>query len=227
MGDGATLIVVPVLGRPGRVAPFLASLAANTPEPHRVLFMLTDGDTEELAAVRRMMFGPAITSRSIPWAEGDFARKVNTAYRESDEPFLFVCGDDVQFHPGWLTAALEPMTDPAVAVVGTQDLGNPRVVEGTHATHWLIRRAYVDDPGGTMDGGPGVMLHEGYCHNFVDDELIGTAKARGVWAFAPDSVVEHLHPNWGKGSMDGTYSIARRRQNRDRALHTQRRHLWT
>ena len=73
------------------------------------------------------------------------------------------------------------------------------------ATHSLIRRTYIDDPGGWLDG-PGIVLHEGYSHNFVDEELCGLARKRRVFRFAKNSIVEHLHPHWGKAEMDKNIS---------------------
>jgi hypothetical protein len=89
-------------------------------------------------------------------------------------------------------------------VVGTNDLGNPRVTSGEHATHLLIRRSYVDEHGASWDG-PKTVCHEGYRHWYVDDEIVTAAKQRGTWAMALGSVVEHLHPMWGKGEPDEVY----------------------
>src|ERR1051326_8136929 len=119
-------------------------------------------------------------------AQGNtFSEKVNHGYRVTKEPWLLLAGDDVRFHPGWLEAAQKVGTD----VVGTNDLGNPRVLEGQHTCHPLIKRSYIDKVGASWDG-PGIVAHEGYRHWFVDDEIVTAAKQRKVWGFAKDSVVE-------------------------------------
>jgi hypothetical protein len=56
--------------------------------------------------------------------------------------------------------------------------------------------------------------------------LVGTAKHRGVWAFAADSVVEHLHPAWGKAPDDDLYAAQRARMDASRQLFVRRARLW-
>jgi hypothetical protein len=70
------------------------------------------------------------------------------------------------------------------------------------------------------------VVHEGYSHQWVDTELVETAMARGQWAFAKDSHVEHLHPFWHKGEMDATYEKALSTTRFDHRLYGQRRALW-
>jgi hypothetical protein len=226
--DLDTVVVVPVLRRPHRVGPFLDSLEASTPEPHRVVFVATAGDAAMIAAVLEHAEADPLVSLELlaPNRVGDYAKKCNHAYRVSSEPFLFLAADDLDFHRDWLTAALELMADPAAGVVGTQDLApTERARSGEHSTHCLVRRRYVDELG-TVDE-PGKILHEGYPHEYVDDELVETAKARGAWRFAAGSVVEHLHPSWGKAPRDPIYNQQRRRMAEGRRVYVRRRGLWT
>lgn len=222
------LVVIPALRRPHRVAPLVASLEAATPEPFRLMFVGTAGDVEmtnEIIAVATKH--PSITLEVLaPNPIGDYACKVNYAFDVSSEPFLFLGADDLDFHPGWLPAALAEMNDPAIGVVGTQDLApTERARTGQHATHVLVRREYVNRFG-TIDE-PRKILHEGYTHEYVDDELVATAKHRGAWSFAFDSVVEHLHPSWGKAPRDALYNRQQTRMATGRRLFASRRHLWT
>lgn len=210
-----------MLGRPHRVEALLESLAAVT-ENYRVLFLLTPGDTDVIGAVENAG-GDWVGVEHRP--RGDYARKINAGYRATTEPLLFLAADDLRFHPFWLERASSLLADPRVGVVGTNDLGNRRVMRGDHATHALVRRSYVDVHG-TIDE-PGKILHEGYAHEYVDDELVGTAKHRGAWAFAPDSVVEHLHPQWGKAPNDPMYDAQTERMRVSRHLFIRRRRLWT
>jgi len=218
--DGDITILVPMLGRPNRVAPLLATIDATAPDAH-VLFCLTPGDSGVLAAVR---------AAGRPWIVvdrrpvGDYARKINTGYRRTTAPLIFCAADDLRFHPDWWQHATAALT-PGVGVVGTNDLGSPRVMRGEHATHSLITRDYADTHG-VIDQ-PGAILHEGYPHEYVDDELVATAKRRGAWAFAPNSHVEHLHPNWGKGHVDALYRQQPARMRQGRPMFEARRRLWT
>lgn len=219
----STVVLIPVLRRPHRVAPLLESLEASTPEPHRALFVCSPDDDAELEAVRAAGVDHVVLEQ--PVAPGDYARKINRGFEISSEPFVFLGADDLQFHPGWLPAALARMAEPAIGVVGTQDLGNPRVRAGKHATHSLVRRTYVERFG-TIDE-PGKVLHEGYAHEWVDDELVSTAKARGAWCFAGDSIVEHLHPHWGKLPTDALYDQHAERMQQGRTVFFSRRRLWS
>jgi glycosyltransferase involved in cell wall biosynthesis len=216
-----TLIVVPVLNRTQNIAPLIRSVETATPEPHRLLFVVDETDRAELAALRDIGADTLV----VPRTHISYPHKVNAAYLATSEPLLFLAADDVRFHPGWLTAATAKLSA-TVAVVGTNDLGNARTIDGTHSTHTLVTRAYCDDPGGAH-GEPGSVMHAGYSHWFCDDELVGLAQARGVYAAATDSVVEHMHPYHAKAARDATYARGERRRAQDRRLHNKRARLWT
>lgn len=213
-------IIVPVLGRPHRVGPLLLSIAQGTTGvPHRVLFVCDASDEATIDAVQAAQAGLAIV------ADGTcYARKVNQGIAVTTEQHVFTAADDLAFRPGWYEAAVALMRPP-VSVVGVNDLASRRVREGRHATSFLVDRSYVAL--GQVDGRAGLM-HEGYRHNFPDDELVHTARSRGAIAFATDSIVEHLHPHYGKGEDDDTYRIGRASFHDDRQTFRRRRavHGW-
>ena len=212
----ALVVLVPVLRRPHRVHPFLASLHANTPDPVRALFICDPDDHEEQKAVRRAGADMLIVA-------GNYATKINEGVRRTTEPLIFLAADDLQFHHHWLEHAKRRLTG-GVHVVGTNDLCNRRVMRGEHSTHSLVTRSYTMR--GTIDD-PTRLLHEGYLHEYVDDEFIGTARHRAAFASAPDSVVEHLHPQAQKAPMDDLYAQQHSRMRRSVGLYRQRRPLWT
>lgn len=212
------VVVVPMLGRPHRVTPLVQSIRDTSDA--RILFAVSPDDRDVHRAVDAEACELIVIDGPHP---GDYARKINTGYRYTTEPYLFCGADDLLFHRGWFEAAVALMSD-TVGVVGTNDLGSPRVMAGDHATHSLIARWYCDL--GTIDQ-PATVMHEGYPHEFVDDELVETAKHRGAWAFAHDSYVEHLHPGWGKAPPDRMYLQQRRRMAKGRPIYERRRHLWT
>jgi hypothetical protein len=218
--DGGLVILVPLLGRADRFGAMAASAAATMPTA-RVLYCVTPGDTPVLDALN------AVGAQRIlvPWQPvGDYARKINTGYACSSEALLFLGADDIVFHPGWFEAATAQLTA-GVGVVGTNDLGSPRVMAGLHSTHSLVTRSYVDTYG-TIDE-PGKVLHEGYLHEYVDDEFVETARRRGAYAHAADSWVEHYHANWGKATVDSLYQAQRMRMRAGRPIYQARRALWT
>ena len=198
-------VIVPVLRRPEHAAPFMRSLRASTGLAN-VYAVCSEADDAE--AWR------AVGATVIETDRVSFAMKVNDAYPHTKEPWVFLVGDDVRFHAGWLDHAQMVARDSGAKVVGTNDLGNDRVMSGDHATHMLIARDYIDEQGASWDG-PGVICHEGYRHWFVDDELVTAAKQRNVWAPALGSIVEHLHPAWGKADTDDTYVRGQRYAERD------------
>lgn len=215
-----TAILIPVLDRTHRIEPVLASIAAGTPEPHHVLFVASDYDEAMVAVLERLGVDYITCTGPEP---GQYARKINAGFRATTEQFVFLAADDLHFHPGWLTAAIRQVRV-GTGVVGTQDLANSRVLKGEHSTHSLVVRDYVDRFG-TIDE-PDKVLHEGYWHEYVDDELVGTAKHRNAWVFAGQSVVEHLHPMVGKAPRDALYDLQKLRTHRSRPLFMQRRPLW-
>ncbi|MEX5637406.1 hypothetical protein [Parafrankia sp. FMc2] len=225
---GAELtVLVPMLGRTHRVRPLLDSIRATVPDAE-VLWLCTPTDREVLAELHRLAMARPMddsTVVEVPFAKGDYARKINEGYRRTSRPLLFLAACDLKFHPGWYQAARAQLTT-GIGVVGTNDLGSPRVTAGEHATHSLVTRVYADRPGATADRA-GEVLHEGYWHEFVDDELVQVARVRGAWAFAADSHVEHLHPDYDKAPSDALYRRRRPRMRQGAALFRQREPLWT
>lgn len=217
-------VLIPVLGRPHTIADVTETLRGR--DGPEIVFIATVGDTEVLTAIRDIAVGASdITLFTMPrCTNGDYARKINYAARTLTNATTFFLGaSDLRFHDGWLETGLAYFTE-GVEVVGTNDLGNRRVTEGQHSTHSFVTRRYMEEFG-TIDE-PGKILHEGYVHEFVDDELIGTAKKRGVYVWAGDCHVEHLHPYWGKAPMDEMYARSNHRMRASRSRYNRRRRLW-
>lgn len=218
------VVLVPVLGRPERVQPLLDSLhAAQADVVCRPVFIVSRGDEAEAAAVRA---SGADHLTVEPAGRGDWAVKINHGYRETTEPWLLLAADDVRFHPGWADEAIRVARGRA-RVVGTNDGGRNREVRsGVFSPHPLVARSYIVEHGGTMDAS-GDVVCELYSHNWPDRELADVARARGEWAFARGSVVEHLHPNWPGGlPTDATYERGRAGFDEDARLFMERAAMW-
>lgn len=212
-------IVIPTLGRSEKLGPLVENITKTTPE-FMVLFVLDPDDEPSWEVVGELIKrNPAVSAYE---KGGTLAVKTNAGVRATSEPWVLLAGDDVYFHPGWYEAAMS-RAEEGIGVIGTNDLHNPAVQRGEYATQILIARWYVEK--GTIDG-PGV-LHEGYHHNCVDVELCETAMARDAYAHAHNSIIEHLHPLWGKGDMDATYERGGfANVDADEALLRERRALW-
>ena len=207
-------MLIPVLGRPHRIRPVLDSALEQTPDAS-VLFVASPDDDVDLAELKEQ-------GADFITVSGNYAVKINQGIRRTTAPYIFTGADDLDFMPGWFEAAEAKMSK-TVGLVGTQDLCNRRTLAGQHATHFLLARWYAEL--GTIDGQPG-PLYEGYPHEYVDDEVVATAKKRRAWAFAPESIVEHLHPDVGKAPMDELYSNRPVRMWDGKKIFRERMHLW-
>lgn len=214
------VIIIPVLRRPHRVRPLIDDIEAATPSEHRILFIADDDDHEEIAALDKA--GADYLTVAHP---RNYAAKINIGYHASTEPLLYSAADDLHFHPYWLGRAAARLT-PQIQVVGTNDLGNAYVMRGEHSTHTLFTRHYIETESGVVDT-PNTVLHEGYPHDYCDNEFIETAKSRGRFAMEFHSHVEHMHWAWNKGVIDDVYRKAMEKSPVGRALFLQRQALWS
>lgn len=218
--------LIPTFGRPDRLAPLAANILEATVNPVTVWFIVEQDDDGSVAEGERLMARSGFSNVMCLWNEGprSYAGAINTAHRHTDAPWLFTGADDLRFWPGWDKAAFEH--DDGRRVIGTQDLLNPYVQAMTHATHYLVRRDYLDEVGGVIDKGPGSFQNEGYAHQYVDTEFVDTARHRGEFRPCLTSIVEHRH--WSVGGMepDATSAKAYRDEATDRDLYLSRCHLW-
>ena len=219
------LVAIPVLQRPANAQPVIDSLTESDANV-RAVFVCSPGDRQQVAACEKTGTETLVTTH--PPIKGDFAHKMNLAYRESSEPWIFQAADDIRFEAGWDKALLRTAKETGAKVIGTQDGGNPSVKRGIHSTHTLIARSYIDDPGASMDG-PGSVFSSAYGHQFCDVELVELAMARGVWAFCADAYVLHDHPFWqpgGRGPLDATYRKGQATARDDQRMYQRRRRMW-
>lgn len=192
---GKVAVIVPALNRPANVPRLVDSFNASNDGTATLFYVCDKDDTAQIAAVE------SAGAKWLPATRGtSYAGKVNAAHEQLDDSFdwLFPCGDDVEFTPGWLDKPREFST--RFDVIGTNDsepgrIRNPKVAAGKHADHFFIRREYVNDTGSSLEG-PGVAFAEAYYHFFGDVEVIQLAKARGVWTPCLESVVVHHHPGY-------------------------------
>lgn len=212
----SVVLLIPVLDRPHNVEPLLETIEFGG--GHRALFLSSPGDTAEQAELDRC----GAEWLEVPFApeDGDYQRKINWGAARTMEDWVFTGADDLLFHERWFENAMAHVKN-TTGVIGTNDLANPRVMEGKHSTHSLVRRTYIEKYG-TVDE-KGKVLHEGYAHEHCDDELVATARRRGAWVFAADSHVEHLHPHFRAVATDAIYGDFERRMRIGRRIWDQRR----
>ena len=203
-------VIVPTLMRPHKVSRVLETFGAAGV---RIVFVADPHDDLTLDTLRE-----AGAEHIAPG--GNYARKIRAGVKHTSEQYVFTGGDDLEAKPGWFEAALEKLVEP-VQVVGINDL-----IKRTrkHATHFVMTRAYAEQP--TIDGRPGPFF-DGYHHWFMDDEFIATAEHRGVYAYAPDAQVLHLHPMAGLAEDDEVYRLGRQQRRYDGKKFKRRSVHWT
>jgi glycosyltransferase involved in cell wall biosynthesis len=211
-------VLIPTLNRAGKIPWITDNVLAST-EHANVYFICERDDKDSI----NMVVGTVGANLIINRRKANYAGAINTGLLETDEPYLFAGADDLSFQPGWFETAVRLMPFGA-EVVGTNDLHNQQVLAGDHATHYLVSRHYAME--GCVDQ-PGIMLHEGYDHNWCDAEFIETAKSRGKFLPCLSATVEHLHYVWGKAPLDDGYNKSFRNEPTDRRLFQERQHLWT
>lgn len=209
-------IIVPVMRRPQNVQPMMSSLVESGCADMCEMYFVADADDEvELAELDRLGANVIVNRAELQ----TFAVKCNLGYRETDEPWMLLVGDDVQFHADWVDHAFAD--DDGSSLISTNDLYNRNVMRGMHATHPLIRRRWADRRGASWDGA-GTVCHNGYRHWYVDNEWTAVAQMNGQFRYAPAAVIEHLHPLAGKAESDDVYELGQSHAVVDRALYLER-----
>jgi hypothetical protein len=217
-------IVVPVHHRPHNAERFMKSLRETLPVQHDAAVFALAAHGDEDTGQAWYLFGAEVVygdDESFPKKAQDFYDEI---VESADRPeYILLIGDDVRFIGGWYEAFIKAAEgSPAAGLISTNDMGNPYVTSGSHATHPIFRVTYIEKQGASWDG-PGTICHTGYRHSWVDEEWSTKAKHDGAFLYAPNCKIEHLHPTWNKGQQDETYAIARQYLLDDHDLY-QRRH---
>lgn len=189
-------IIIPTIRSEEKLLKTLVSLAENSTYPH-IIHIVREGKS--------------------------YAEAVNLIYSKLTQPFFFLASDDVVFYPNWDFEIMKVMNEDW-DVVGTNDLHNPEVLAGVHATHFLVRKEYIENTGGTIDKSYPVLYN--YRHNYCDTEFIETAKVRGAFTPCLTSIVEHIHWAWGLAQVDPVYEKGRLANPQDYATFASRKNLW-
>jgi hypothetical protein len=211
-------IIVPVMKRPQNAHPFMASLRMSMSEPRTVYAICDSGDDPTLGA----WAGEGAVTLLCPNGS-TFPIKAQYGYEQTRSEWIMLVGDDVRFARGWWTEVMKVACfNPEAQLIATNDMHNPFVTAGVHATHPVIKRSWVDESGASWDG-PGHIVHTGYNHAYCDDEWSMKAKMEGVFAPALEARVDHLHPTWQQGPWDDVYALGIDQYGQDGQLYEERR----
>lgn len=184
----------------------------------RPLFVVHESDTDSLNEVKRLKASYTIDKQSPSGVNAS-----NAGYWAIKTNWFVLSQDDIFFHKGWLDNAKKHITK-GIKVVGLYD-GYPYHLQSQHSVAWLINRQFVQRNSLSI-GHKDVLFNPDYKKNYADNELNDIAKFRKVWAFASDSLAEHLHPGFNKSQMDSTYQMNENFLSEDRELYNLRSNLW-
>jgi hypothetical protein len=205
-------VIVPTVNRADMLEALVENIHDATEGEHQVYLVMEEDDQDSLAVSERL------DVCSVIGTFGYCSVAINIGYRASSEPFVAITNDDCIFHQGWDTAALRCFND-QIHVVGMNDGA------GDYLCFPMIRRSFIEQHSGVYDK-PNTIFHT-YKSQGPDTEFSFYAILRGVWAPAPDAVVEHV--NWRSGRADPNhpnYMKARETIDEDLAEYARRWPLW-
>jgi glycosyltransferase involved in cell wall biosynthesis len=205
-------VIVPTINRARLLPGLIDSIHIHTKHAYIIYIVVESCDPESLTTLEGRDCVPLVGDY------GSYTVAANAGVDWTTEPYFIVANDDVLFGPGWDEAALAHMHDP-IRVVGINQ-GNGRT-----DCFFLVDRRYLSEQSGVIDE-PGRFYHDGYWSQFCDTEFCEVAKARGVWADAPDALIEHRHWTLGKSDMDENYQVAVASVPHDQDLYESRRGMW-
>lgn len=205
-------VIVPTVNRHGMLAALVENIHDTTHTPHTVYLVMEYWDADSIETA-----GPLDTVDVIG-QYGSNAAAVNAGYWASNELFAAIVNDDCRFVDGWDVRALAHFS-PTVHIVGINQ------GDGRCTSFSMVRRSYIEEHSGVFDR-PNTLYHE-YVSQYPDTEFAEYAQHRGVWADAPDSVIEHVHWVFGKADPNHpNYVKARETFAGDHEAYLQRRRQW-
>jgi hypothetical protein len=208
-------ILIPTVHRADKLQGILDNAHDATTVPHTVYFIAEVSDEATKQALKDLDGDHVAVIGDF----GSCAKAMNVGFEASAEPFAFTGNDDLCFHSGWDTAAIDQLEQTGLAACGTND-GNGRMT-----CFAMVRRSYIDSHSGVFDQ-PSTLYHP-YQSQYVDTEFADYMKARGQWTEAPDSLTEHLHWEFGKADASHqNYQKAKATCSADEAIYRTRRPLW-
>lgn len=207
-------ILIPSYGRPEKLRKVISNIHRMTASEHTIYVIAEESDEDTMAVAN--LDGIHVIKNPAPHT---YVGAINTGYRLSAEPYVYCAADDVWFTRGWDKPVVE-LLDAGWGMVGTKD-DWPISKSGIHASHFAVRRDYIEQEGGVLDQ-VGVIYHPGYRHFQCDIETELTAHTRGRFVLA-SSTVHHKHWVNGQAEMDDTYSKEKERFNLDMDVFNRRR----
>lgn len=125
--------------------------------------------------------------------------------------FVVLLGSDVVVKDGWLEILWEKFCEKFPRMDGCAQPYD-EINHGALCQHPLGHSATIRE-----------YLHEGYIHNFSDNEMTERLIAHDRYLYVPESKIEHLHWVNKKATGDETYKKVMESFERDKILYTKRK----
>lgn len=190
-------ILLATTGRPEQVRALIENLRETTAGHDVELVAAVDNDP----ATRAVIVGavPSVGFRIVLDYQAEYrgcSRAWNDALARSSGDPVVLAADDLEFHAGWLDAALTQLAEfeDGWGLVGFNDGHWGEEL----STHYLMSRRLVDEVFG------GAIAWEAYQHSFNDREANDRARAAGRYAWCETAHVHHRHWIFGERVQDPT-----------------------
>jgi glycosyltransferase involved in cell wall biosynthesis len=182
-------VLFPTTGRPDAAEACLRQLRETAPDVEIIAAIDADPETEARLQVLadRITYSDEYRGCSRAWND---ALALATG-----DPIVFAA-DDLEWHPGWLQAALKRLAEfpGGWGLVGFND-GH---WNESLSTHYIMSRRFIVEVLG------GVVAWDFYRHSFNDLEVNERAKRAGRYAWCQEAHVKHLHWTFGDRPKDDT-----------------------
>ena len=127
------------------------------------------------------------------------SKMTNKCYSQSAGNILMYAADDIIFRTlSWDALVKKELTEKPASLVYGNDLGRPKQ---EIATHGFITRELAN-----LNG---YLLPEIFAADFCDTWLTSVTRMARCLKYVPSLEIEHMHPNWGKSTLDQTYKNRR------------------
>lgn len=206
-------ILIPTYGRSNRLEKVTANLHTHTRTPHTIYFITEIDDIASAKEIERLH------EKNISVSSGTYVAAINTGYRSTTEPYLFLGSDDIEVMEDWDSKMLSAFTE-NIGIVGHTDEWDISKT-GKHGSHLMVKREYIEAQSGVVDEA-NVIYSSKYVHSMCDIETEQTAMMRHAFAMS-DAFISHKHWFMKTAEYDETYKRVTLAQDKDFRTYASRR----
>lgn len=219
MSETTVAVLYPTRGRAEQAKELAGDMLAQLyPDGVRVTLVASveDSDHETIEVMTGLAEkhpGNVVILARAPLTTSIYGWNQAYAYARDVAEWVVLGADDVVWKEGWLQTALDTARERGAALVGLHDGHDPHRKYGPH---YIARVDFLEEHMG------GVMSVPHYGSWGSDYEVSARADRAGLYASAPGTPINHLHPVWGLSERDDTYNAAWHKHEADRVLRQKR-----